>query len=130
MVRLLVADDPRFEVDPIEIDREGLSYTVDTLATYAERHAAAERYFLVGADVLTTFHQWREPGRVLALARLVVLRRATDGGTAGLPPRRRRTSPAGPTPRGRRSGSTRGAWTSRPPRCAPAPGRGSRCAGS
>lgn len=80
MVRLMVGDDPRFAVDPIEIDREGLSYTVDTLAAYAERHPDAERYFLVGADVLTTFHQWREPGRVLSLARLVVLRRATDGG--------------------------------------------------
>jgi len=38
MVRLLVGDDPRFSVDPIEIEREGLSYTVETLAAFAERH--------------------------------------------------------------------------------------------
>jgi nicotinate-nucleotide adenylyltransferase len=80
MVRLLVADDPRLAVDPIEIERGGLSYTVDTLASYAERHPAAERFFLVGADVLGSFHKWREPERVLRLARLVVLRRATDAG--------------------------------------------------
>ena len=79
MVRLLVGDDPRFGVDPIEIEREGLSFTVDTLAALAERHPEAERYLLIGEDVLPSFPQWREPARIQALARLVVLRRATDG---------------------------------------------------
>jgi nicotinate-nucleotide adenylyltransferase len=79
MVRLLVGDDPRFAVDPIEIEREGLSFTVDTLAALAERHPDAERYLLVGEDVLPSFPLWREPVRVRALARLVVLRRATAG---------------------------------------------------
>lgn len=79
MVRLLVGDDPRYTVDPIEIEREGLSFTVDTLAALAERHPDAERYLLVGEDVLPTFPLWREPARIRALARLVVLRRATDG---------------------------------------------------
>ena len=81
MVRRLVRDDPRFAVDPIEIDRSGLSYTVDTLAEYAAREPASERFFLVGADVLGSFEQWREPDRVLALAQLVVLQRssADDG---------------------------------------------------
>jgi nicotinate-nucleotide adenylyltransferase len=79
MVRLLVGDQPSLAVDPIEIERGGLSFTVDTLAAYAERHPTAERFFLVGADVLTTFDKWREPERVLRLARLVVLQRAVDG---------------------------------------------------
>ena len=76
MVRLLVAADPRFEVDPIEIERPGLSYTVDTLAEYAVREPSAERFFLVGADVMESFEQWREPGRVLELAQVVVLQRS------------------------------------------------------
>lgn len=75
MVRALIGDDPRFEVDPIEIDRTGLSFTVDTVASYAERYPHAERFLLVGADVLATFAQWREPGRVRELAELVVLQR-------------------------------------------------------
>jgi nicotinate-nucleotide adenylyltransferase len=79
MVRAMVGDDPRFSVDPIEIDRAGLSYTVDTLAEYERRHPRAERFFLVGADTVGAFGKWREPGRVLRLARLVVLRRASDG---------------------------------------------------
>jgi nicotinate-nucleotide adenylyltransferase len=94
MVRRLAGDDPRLAVDPIEIERGGLSYTVDTLAEYAERHPAAERFFLVGADVLATFDKWREPERVLRLARLVVLRRAVDGGAPAPPVR----APAGAEP--------------------------------
>lgn len=78
MVRLMVGEDPRFGVDPIEIDRDGLSYTVDTLAAFAERHPDAERYLLVGEDVLSGFPQWREPARIRRLARLVVLRRAVE----------------------------------------------------
>ena len=75
MVRALIGDDKRFEVDPIEIERTGLSYTVDTLAAYAERYPRAERFLLVGADVLASFAQWREPRRVRELAELVVLQR-------------------------------------------------------
>lgn len=78
MVRLLVGDDPRFAVDPIEIERDGLSYSVDTLAAYAARHPDAERFFLVGEDVLRSFQKWREPERIVSLARLVVLRRGEN----------------------------------------------------
>jgi nicotinate-nucleotide adenylyltransferase len=78
MTRLLVDGDERFAVDPIEIERDGLSYTVDTLATFAERYPDAERYFLVGADVFSSFHKWREPERIVQLATLAVLQRAGE----------------------------------------------------
>lgn len=81
MVRALIGDDRRFEVDPIEIERTGLSYTVDTLAVYAERYPHSERFLLVGADVLASFAQWREPARVRELAELVVLQRGEGGVT-------------------------------------------------
>lgn len=83
MVRLLAGGDPRFAVDPMEIERDGLSYTVDTLATLAEREPDAERFFLVGADVLSSLHRWREPERVQRLAKLVVLERATTPAGSG-----------------------------------------------
>src|SRR5687767_3988573 len=82
MVRLMASDDPRFETDAIEVDREGLSYTVDTLREFARRFPSAERYFLVGADVLATFAQWRDPRTVLELATLAVLTRRSDSGSA------------------------------------------------
>ena len=97
MVRLLVAGDPRFEVDPIEIDRAGLSYMVDTLAALAARHPDATLFLIVGEDVLPTFAQWREHARILSLARLAVVRRGVEDVVAAgapvpphvpIPPRR------------------------------------------
>ena len=82
MLRLLVDGDDRFAVDPIEIDREGLSYTVDTLAAFAERYPDAERYFVTGADIVKTFERWRAPERVASLARVAVLERR-DGDAEG-----------------------------------------------
>ena len=75
MTRLLVGDDDRFEVDPMEIHRAGLSYTVDTLTAVAGRHPGAELFLLVGADIPGSFTRWREPERIVELATLVVLQR-------------------------------------------------------
>jgi nicotinate-nucleotide adenylyltransferase len=84
MVRLLAEDDDRFEVSPVEVERAGLSFSVDTLTHFAGAYPAAERFFLVGADVLATFSQWREPERILRLAQLVVLQRAGETAPARL----------------------------------------------
>jgi nicotinate-nucleotide adenylyltransferase len=78
MVKLLARSHPALEVDSIEIERGGLSYTVETLAAFAERYSEAERFFLVGADVLESFTRWREPNRVLSLATVAVFRRGED----------------------------------------------------
>jgi nicotinate-nucleotide adenylyltransferase len=75
MVRLLIQGDARFEVDAVEIERGGLSYTVDTLETFAQRFPDAERFFLVGEDAMADFDAWRSPERILELARVAVLRR-------------------------------------------------------
>ena len=82
MVEALVADDARFAVERLEVDRGGLSYTVDTLATLADRCPGRELVLLAGADVLATFARWREPHRVRQLATLVVLARG-DADAAG-----------------------------------------------
>jgi len=75
MVRLMAEGNPRFEVSSAEVDRSGLSFTVETLTHFAAEYPGAERFFLVGADVLASFARWREPARVLELATLVVLQR-------------------------------------------------------
>jgi nicotinate-nucleotide adenylyltransferase len=84
MVQLLVGDDPRYEVSAVEVDRSGLSFTVDTLTHFATLHPTAERYLLMGADVLGTFGQWKEPERILRLARPVLLERHNERG-GGVP---------------------------------------------
>jgi nicotinate-nucleotide adenylyltransferase len=78
MVRLLAADDARFEVSAMEVERGGLSFTVDTLTAIATQYPGAELLLLVGADVLQTFRQWREPERILTLARVVAVQRGDE----------------------------------------------------
>lgn len=78
MVQLAIGGDTRFAVDSVEIDREGLSYTVDTLRDFARQYPSAGRYFLVGADVLSSFAKWRDPHIVLELATLAILTRTAD----------------------------------------------------
>ena len=81
MVRLAVADDAYYTVDDAEINRKGLSYTVDTLEHLATRDASAKLFLLLGEDALAAFDQWREPDRIRELATLAVMRR--DGCPAG-----------------------------------------------
>ena len=75
MVRLTTGTDTRFGVDPVELNREGLSYSVDTLREFARQYPSAELFFLVGADVLSSFAQWRDPQIVLELATLAIMTR-------------------------------------------------------
>ena len=85
MTGLLTDGDERFGVDPVEIDRGGLSYTVETLATLAARWPAPGNtlFWLVGVDAARSFVKWRQPGRIVELATLVVLERA-DGDMGGV----------------------------------------------
>ena len=78
MVRLMAEGDPRFEVSEIEIDRGGLSYTVDTLTTLAAQMPSAELFWLIGADVPQSFAKWRDPERIVELATVVVLQRSGE----------------------------------------------------
>lgn len=80
MVQLAIAGDNRFAVDPIEIERAGLSYTVDTLEAFHREFPGDELVLLVGADVITTFGKWRSPQRISELSRLAILPRAVEGG--------------------------------------------------
>ena len=74
MVQLACAGNQAFEASPIEVDRPGLSYTVDTLE---ELHAAGlgELHFILGADALADLHRWRAAPRLAQLARIVAMAR-------------------------------------------------------
>ncbi len=82
MVRLAVADDANYQVDDAEINRKGLSYTVDTLEHLAGRYVGAELFFLLGQDAFGAFKQWREPQRILQLATLALMMRSGAGDVA------------------------------------------------
>jgi len=85
MARAAVAGNPLFNVSEVELDREGPTYTVDTLRHFRVVHPDAEIFFLLGADQLAEFHEWQEPEGIATLVTLVVVGR--DGvGPDQLPP--------------------------------------------
>ncbi|HEY5816338.1 MAG TPA: nicotinate-nucleotide adenylyltransferase [Solirubrobacterales bacterium] len=76
MTRLAAADDSRFTVSTLEVEREGPSYTYETLELLAREKGEPELVFVMGADAAVGFDSWREPRRVVELARLAVARRS------------------------------------------------------
>ena len=87
MVRLAIEDNDRFAVDPLEIERSGPSYTVDTLeAIHARRVAEGstpDLALIVSVEAYRQLPTWRDPRRIAELARIVV---APRGGHADAAP--------------------------------------------
>jgi nicotinate-nucleotide adenylyltransferase len=77
MLRLATGGHDAFRVSRMEVDRGGVSYTVDTLRQMHAQHPEAEFYLLLGADSLADFPNWREPAEILRLAMPVVVRRGS-----------------------------------------------------
>ncbi|MEX2107825.1 MAG: nicotinate-nucleotide adenylyltransferase [Solirubrobacterales bacterium] len=75
MTRLAAAEDSRISVSTLEVEREGPSYTYETLELLADEKDT-ELVFVMGADAAVGLESWREPGRVVELARLAVARRS------------------------------------------------------
>lgn len=76
MVELAVEDNPFFYISRIDLDREGPSFTVDTLrAIKASCDPQSELFFIMGADSLSTLKSWRLPQEILHLARIVAVSR-------------------------------------------------------
>ncbi|HTR73484.1 MAG TPA: nicotinate (nicotinamide) nucleotide adenylyltransferase [Solirubrobacteraceae bacterium] len=75
MCRLAVADEPGIQASELEIERGGVSYTVDTLFSIHDKEPDAELTLILGADTARTLPGWREPERLLGLAGLAVAER-------------------------------------------------------
>ena len=81
MVELAVEGRPGFEVCDLEVAREGVTYTVDTLRELRALWPGARLWYIIGADTLLELHTWREPEAVFALCGFIVCARPgwTDG---------------------------------------------------
>jgi len=83
-VELAVAGNPRFEADPIEVERGGPSYLVDTLREIGKRCAPERPIFAVGHDAFVEMGSWREPETLFTLANFAVTTRPpVDRGSLG-----------------------------------------------
>ncbi len=68
MVNLAIGGNPAFELSKIEIERDGLSYTVDTLQALAEQHPEDQRFLIMGSDSLQSLPAWKDSERICQLA--------------------------------------------------------------
>ena len=75
MLALAVGGNPAFEVSTVELDRGGVSYTVDTLAALRATHGTDELFLMLGPDALASLPDWREPARILDLAGVIAVER-------------------------------------------------------
>jgi len=74
-VRAAIADNPRFAVDALEIERAGMSYSVETLRTLGGRIAPDLPVFVLGIDAFAEVGTWREPEALFTLANFAVITR-------------------------------------------------------
>jgi len=76
MLELAISGNEQFAVSTLELDRGGISYTVDTLRAITAQQPGDELFFLMGADSLHEMVTWREPAEICRLATPVVVHRA------------------------------------------------------
>jgi len=72
MLRLATVDNPAFEVSELEIQRGGVSYTIDTVVAIRNQYPEATLFLIMGADALQSFMQWRSPDAIVQACSLLV----------------------------------------------------------
>lgn len=83
MLRLAIENEPRFFISEIEIERDGLSYTIETLKALIARQENCEDpdtfALILGEDSAENFHRWLQPEEIVKLARLLIGCRLDSG---------------------------------------------------
>ncbi len=75
MVRLAIADQPRFVLDRCELRRRGLSYTLDTVREMKAAEPDSEWFLILGQDQYATLHTWRDWRELLGMVTLAIANR-------------------------------------------------------
>ena len=71
MTVIATASNPRFRVSRVDIDRDGPTYTIDTLRDLSAQLPDADLYFITGTDALTEIFSWRDADKLFGLAHFV-----------------------------------------------------------
>ncbi len=75
MVKRAIASNPHFALSLVEMNADGYSYTYRTLERLRAQYPDTDFYFIMGADSLADFHEWKEPQRIADAANIVVATR-------------------------------------------------------
>ena len=73
MVRLAISDNKHFEMSPIEVNREGITYTVDTLSEL--KNIYDEMYYIIGSDTIFQLRTWKNFKEVAKMAKFIYMLR-------------------------------------------------------
>lgn len=73
MLKLALAENPKFDFSTYEIDRKGISYSIDTIKEIKKYYDEID--LIIGYDNLLVFETWKEPDEIIKLVNLVVLKR-------------------------------------------------------
>ena len=76
MVKLAIVGQPSFVASAFEIEREGFTYTADTMIALKEQYPELDFYFIIGGDSLMKFHQWVRPEVISAHTTLLATGRS------------------------------------------------------
>lgn len=76
MMKLAIKDEPRFFIDEFEINSgKSFNYSIDTVKYFKDKFPNDTLYYLIGADQVNRFHQWKSPEELSSLARIIYLSR-------------------------------------------------------
>ena len=88
MLRIAVEGEPRMEVSDLELNREGVSYTYQTILQLKQQYPHAELVLFMGTDMFLSFHTWKNPQIILENASLGVFYRGEKGEAAAIEAKR------------------------------------------
>ena len=74
MLEMSLTNNPNFEISDLEIKREGISYTIDTIKEVADKLKLDKKdlFFLMGSDTLKGFHNWKNPEKIIKICNIIV----------------------------------------------------------
>ena len=75
MTVIATASNPKFTVSRVDIDRPGVTYTIDTLRDLRSQHPDAELFFITGADAVAEIMEWKDADQMWDLAHFVAVTR-------------------------------------------------------
>ena len=74
MLKIAVEGNPNFEILDKELERKGISYTIDTIKIIKKEQGLNKKdiFYLIGSDSLLEFHKWKEPKEILNECQVIV----------------------------------------------------------
>ena len=79
MIQLAIGGNPKFRIDTREMDRGGISYTIDSVRSIAAESPGSELFLMMGADTLADISKWRDPLELFRLVTPIVISRGGFG---------------------------------------------------